>query len=77
MENNAYIYAISLIDLLNILDARAHISIYTGEGVKAVREYVKVYELLTDSSFLKAYGSYFVVGLVNCINMTNILIKEV
>ena len=76
MKNNAYIYGFRLKDLLNILDARGHISVYTGEGVKAVREYYLVYELLADSDFIKAYGSYTVSGLVCSINVTNILITE-
>ena len=60
MENNAIINGFRLKDLLNILDARACVTIFTGakECDKVIgTDSVKVYELLADKEFLKIYGS--------------------
>ena len=75
MENNAII-RFRLKDLLNILDARAYVSIFTGIGDDAIRESVNVYELLADSDFLKTYGDYNVSGLVCFSISSNILITK-
>jgi len=77
MENNAIINAFRLADLLNILDARANISIFTSIAEKPIKESVKVYELLADKEFIETYGKrYEVKGLVNFLHLTNILIEE-
>lgn len=81
MENNAIINGFRLKDLLNILDARTCVSIFTGEKQSDRVSYnntqaVMVYELLADSYFIKTYGNRDVKGLVSFINVTNILIEE-
>lgn len=75
MENNAIIN-IRLVELLNILDARAIITLFTEIGGEPVKSNVKVYELLADDDFIKAHKNTEVKGLVSFINVTNILIKE-
>lgn len=79
MENNAIINGFRLKDLLNILDARTCVSIFTGEKQSdrvSNTQAVVVYELLADSYFIKTYGNRDVKGLVSFINVTNILIEE-
>lgn len=75
--NNAIIRGFRLKDLLNILDARARVSIYTSETKPPVKDSVNVYELLANEEFIKTYGKQEVSGLVSFINVTNILIEEV
>lgn len=75
MENNA-ILNIRLVELLNILDARTIITLFTEIGGEPVKSNVKVYELLADDEFIKAHKNTEVKGLVGFINVTNILIKE-
>ena len=74
MENNGIIN-IRLVELLNILDARANICIFTEVGKPALKE-CKVFELLADRDFLKDHKNTEVRGLVSFINVTNILIEE-
>lgn len=73
MENNG-ILNINLVELLNILDARANISIFTEIGKPALYESIKVYELLNDKDFLANNRNTRVKGIVSFINNTNILI---
>lgn len=75
MENNA-ILNIRLVELLNILDARATVSIFTKIDGEPVKSNFKVYELLADSYFIKAHKNTEVKGLISFINVTNILIEE-
>ena len=77
MENNAFI-SISFKDLLNILDARASISIYTGEKKEDIVKFnSNVYELLADKEFIDSYGSYSVAGFIGLLgNSANILITK-
>lgn len=76
--NNAIINGFRLKDLLNILDARTNVTIFTGisAGDKVSEDAVKVYELLASEEFIKIYGKREVKGLVSFINVTNILIEE-
>lgn len=75
---NAIINGFRLKDLLNILDARAIVSIYAGINPNDnIKNTFKVYELLADKEFIEAYGKREVKGLVSFINVTNILIEEV
>ena len=78
MENNAIINGFRLKDLLNILDARANVTVYTGITAedKVSKDAVKVYELLADNDFMNKYGKKEVKGLVSFMLCTNILIKE-
>lgn len=73
---NAIIRGFRLKDLLNILDARARVSIFTSETKAPVKDSVNVYELLADKEFINTYGSLEVSGLVSFIHVTNILITE-
>lgn len=73
---NAIIRGFRLKDLLNILDARARVSIFTSETKAPVKDNVNVYELLADNEFINSYGKLEVSGLVSFINVTNILITE-
>lgn len=77
MENNSII-GFRLKDLLDILDARANVTIYTGITAedKVSKGTVKVYELLADNDFMNKYGKKEVKGLVSFMLCTNILIKE-
>jgi len=76
-RNNAKINA-RLIDLLNIIDARASVNIFVlapGEDRERNIKYDLVYEILTDKDFMRQYKSYEVIGL-NIGLVNNILIKE-
>ena len=61
-----------LADLLNILDARQTINIYTDETTRVFSGYV--YEFLTSNDY-KQYKNYTVTGLVVDL-VNNILIQE-
>lgn len=61
-----------LSDLLNILDARQTINIYTDETTRVFSGYV--YEFLTSNDY-KQYKNYTVTGLVVDL-VNNILITE-
>lgn len=78
MKNNAIIQS-TLGDLLEILDARTNVYIFTreygSEGV--IRTSTPVYGILSDTSFLKKYSAYKVIGLNKTIGSTSILIEEV
>lgn len=78
MNNNAIINGFRLMDLLNILDARANVTVFTGITAddKVSADAVKVYELLADKDFISKYGKRDVKGLVSFIHVTNILIEE-
>lgn len=75
---NAIINGFRLKDLLNILDARANVTIFTGITTedKVSEDAVKVYELLADKDFINKYGKKDVTGLVSFMNVTHILIEE-
>lgn len=72
-----YHFSITLDELLEILDARARISIFTAIGEKPLIDFKNVYELLADKELLETYGKYKVTGLVKYINITNVLIEKV
>lgn len=76
--NNAIINGFRLKDLLNILDARARVTVFKGitANDKVTADSVKVYELLASEDFIKTYGKREVRGLVCFIDTTNILIVE-
>lgn len=76
--NNAIINGFRLKDLLNILDARARVTVFKGitANDKVTADSVNVYELLASEDFIKTYGKREVRGLVSFINVTNILIGE-
>ena len=78
MTNNGII-SISVKDLLNILDARARVSIYTGEKKEDIVKFSSnIYELLADKEFIDTYGSYSVAGIIGLLgNSANILITKV
>lgn len=76
MENNAIIH-FTLKALLNILDARTYVSIYTGiKSDSIIKDSVSVYELLADKDFMSTYGSYNVSGLISFSITSNILITK-
>ena len=62
-----------LADLLNILDARQTINIYTDETTCVFSGYV--YEFLTTADYYKQYKNYIVIGLVVDL-VNNILIQK-
>ena len=76
MKNNANINS-RLIDLLEVLDARATVTIFIEkEDGKNIKESTrKVYEFLSDNDFRTVYRKYEVIGLY-CGLVTDILIKE-
>lgn len=77
MENNAIIN-IRFKDLLNILDARSIVTVYTGNRKEDIIKYsARVYELLADKEFIDTYGSYSVAGVIGLLgNSANILITK-
>lgn len=75
MENNATI-KMTLKALLNILDARAYVTIFTSETEKVSKDSVNVFELLADKDFINTYGKYNVAGLISFAIDTNILITK-
>lgn len=77
MANNGLI-SFSLKDLLNILDARARVSIFTGETKADLIKFdSNIYELLADKDFIDSYGSYNVAGVIGILgNSANILITK-
>ena len=75
MNNNAIIH-FTLKSILDKLDARAYVSIFTGIGDDAIKDSVSVYELLADKEFMSTYGSYNVSGLVDFSITSNILITK-
>ena len=62
-------------DLLEVLDMRATVNIFTYENTSI--RYSEVYEIAADKEFIKAYGDREVRGFIIAINITNILIEEV
>lgn len=75
MKNNAIING-RLKDLLEILDARAHVDIFTSET--DVLRHAVVYELLADVEFMRTYGrKYYVVGLTVGLSTSILISKEV
>lgn len=73
MENNAIIHGV-LIDLLDVMDARARVNIYTDT---TTRIFVgNVYEFLANKEIMKKYAPYSITGLTLGL-ITNILIEEV
>ena len=73
--NNNGIINIRLVELLDILDARATVCIFKEIGEPAIKD-CKVYEILADKEFIKSHKRTEVKGLVSFINVTNILIEE-
>ena len=76
MNNNAIITT-TLEDLLNIMDARAYITIYIkSEKGELAQGSMKVYELLTRYELMEKWGRCHVVGLSTFGNCASILIKS-
>ena len=75
MRKNAIIKA-TLGDLLEILDARAIVYIFTDNDY-CIRATTPIYEILSDKAFLKRYSKYEVIGINKTLGATSILIEEV
>ena len=79
MKNNAHINA-RLEDLFEILDARAHVSIFkkTDDGKEEILRSNKLYRLLADNEFIgnRAIYNARVIGLTVSFGVTSILIEE-
>lgn len=74
MKNNAFINC-RLKDLLQILDARSYIDIFTSETELLKSGYV--YKFLADTEFLKEYGlNFYVTGLTAGLTTTILISKE-
>lgn len=73
MENNAFI-DIRFIDFLDILDARATITVFVGDDASI--KHIKVYEFLAEPELVRKYRNYSVVGLKSDLGITTISIKE-
>lgn len=73
MENNAIMNG-RLKDLLNILDARAQVDIFTSETNRIAT--ARVYILLADSEFMRTYGRYEVTGLTVGLSTSILISKE-
>lgn len=79
MKNNANINS-RLIDLLEVLDARAMVNIFVDSEDKSEKKsysicFLKVYEFLAEPELMHKYKNYDVIGLQVGFT-TNILIKE-
>lgn len=76
MKNNSFVKA-KLIDILNIIDARARVEIYISyeDGTNAILRGCLVYEILADTSFISNFANYNVIGITLDL-YTKILIKE-
>lgn len=70
---NAVIH-MRLEDFLNVLEARANITIFVTETEPAFSGLV--YEALTDKAFMDEYGGWAVVGLKTTLSLVTMLIKE-
>lgn len=68
----------TLEELLNVMDARAHVNIFNKELSKDERliRSEKLYCLIADNEFLSQFGSFKVVGLSVALGVTSILIEE-
>lgn len=76
MNNNAIVNT-NLGDLLDLLDARAIVNIFAGnKGDKCVKCNRRVYEVLGDEEFLKAYANRQVTGLLTLLNSISIMVEE-
>lgn len=74
MKNNAIING-RLKDLLNILDARASVDIFTSETELLI--HANVYELLANDEFMRKYGrNYYVNGLTVGLTTSILITKE-
>lgn len=72
MDNNAHV-SMTLEDLLNIMDARRNIDIFSdADSYPIFTGYV--YEVLADKKFSKAHNNKPVVGLTTCLNHTAVLL---
>lgn len=76
MKNNNYL-KITLGELLEILDARGFINVFTkvGDRENSIK-FIKVYEFISEPELMRKYSSYKVIGLNVAIGSTNILIEE-
>lgn len=63
-----------LADFLNVLDARANITIFVTETEPAFSGLV--YEALTDKVFMSEYGDWDVAGLKTTLSLLTMLIRE-
>lgn len=63
-----------LADFLNVIDARAHITIFVTDTEPAFSGLV--YEALTDKAFMSEYGDWDVAGLTATMSLLTILIRE-
>ena len=76
MEKNALIIS-HFGTLIKVLDARAYISVFTGETENDnIKFNVHVYELLADKEFMKEYEFYNISGIVGTLNGLNIVITK-
>lgn len=63
--------------LIKALDARAYISVFTGEKQEDnIKFNVPVYELLADKEFMKEYEYWYIQGIVGTLNGLNIMITK-
>lgn len=77
MINNGHL-SIGVKELLNIMDARARVNIFTGTKKEDLIKYnTYIYELLADKAFIDSYGSYSVAGIISLLgNSANVLITK-
>ena len=72
MDNNAHV-SMTLEDLLNIMDTRRNIDLFSdADSYPIFTGYV--YEVLADKKFSKAHNNKPVVGLTTCLNHTAVLL---
>ena len=63
--------------IIKVLDARAYVSVFTGEKQEDnIKFNVPVYELLADKDFMREYEFYNVSGIIGTLNGLNIMITK-
>lgn len=63
--------------LIKVLDARAYVSVFTGETQDDnIKFNAPVYELLADKGFMNEYEFYNISGIVGTLNGLNIMITK-
>ena len=72
MDNNAHV-SMTLEDLLNIMDARRLVNIFSNADKPPIKSGY-VYEILADKEFTQAHNNKPVVGLTVVLNHTAVLL---
>ena len=76
MEKNALIIS-HFGTLIKALDARAYVSVFTGEKQEDnIKFNAPVYELLADKEFMNEYEFWYIQGIVGTLSGLNIMLTK-